>query len=264
MRDRSRVEDFISATPYTEPVNIKKLRFIFSALDRYATTNGKEFKELHVLEVACGRGGITLALASLGCQVKGFDIDEEAVKYLQGQMNQRRAGNVSLAVANGYTFDDGEVYDIVIASEVFEHVLEPSRLAGNITKRMMGGSFLVVTTPNGYGPWELKNRIDIRTYLKNWNALRRVLRKKPYLKGSGPGHCQFYTRGRLLDLFSAFSLSLIDFAKSDSFLAMSSALRKNIFLGELDTRIADLLPYWLASGWYFVFQLQRPSEFTAI
>lgn len=259
MRDQSGVNSFVSASPYTNTVDVKKLRFVFSALERCSFQTGVDIESLQVLEVACGRGGITLPLASLGCQVTAFDIDEEAVGYLQGQVNQGSADNLSVTVGNGYTFDDGRVYDVVVASEVFEHVLEPSRLAENITRRMAEGSYLVVTTPNGYGPWELKNRIDPRTYLRRWNSLRRLLGKTPYIKGGGAHHCQFYTKGRLLELLSSASLELVDSAKSDSFLTVLTPLRRNALLGRLDTRLADILPYWMASGWYFVFQLRRSS-----
>jgi 2-polyprenyl-3-methyl-5-hydroxy-6-metoxy-1,4-benzoquinol methylase len=263
VRDQSRLSNFISATAYTDPVDIKKLRFIYSAIERYAGSKGKEFEKLHVLEVACGKGGITFPLASLGCDVTAFDIDENAVEFLQAQVKNRRVGNVTVTVDNGYTFDDGKDYDIVVASEVFEHVLEPSRFAGNITRRMMEGSYLIVTTPNGYGPWEMKNRMDIRTRLRNWNALRHLLGKTPYIKGSGDGHCQVYTKRRLLNLFSTFSLGLIGSAKSDSLLTIFSQLRRSTLVGNLDIKLADILPYWLASGWYFIFELRGSNKFTA-
>ncbi len=263
IRHQSRLSKFISVTPYTDPVDIKKLRFVFSAIEKYVSSKEKEFEKLHILEVACGRGGITFSLASLGCEVTAIDIDGNAVEFLQARMNRGGVGNVTVTVDNGYTFDDGKDYDIVIASEVFEHVLEPSKLAGNITRRMMEGAYLIVTTPNGYGPWELKNRIDIRTHLRKWNALRRLLGKPPYVKGAGSDHCQFYTKGRLLNLFSPFSLRLIGSAKSDSFLTIFPQLRKSALLGNLDIKLADILPYWLACGWYFIFALLRSNKSTA-
>ena len=260
--DQSRIGDFIAASPYSDAVDIKKLGFVLSTLDRYAAGRRMELNELHVLEIACGRGGITLPLASLGCHVTAFDIDEEAVRYVQTQRGQRGVENLSVTVGNGYTFDDGNSYDIVIASEVFEHVADPPRLARNIAKRMAEGSYLIVTTPNGYGPYELVNRIDVRTYLRRWSRLRRLLGKPPFTPQEGAGHCQFYTRARLVELFSRFSAELIDSASSDSFLTVFPSLRRNALLGRLDIRLADMLPYWLASGWYFVFQLQgspRPT-----
>lgn len=260
MRNPSRLRDFISISAYTNAVDIKKLKFIFSALDKYCSSNDKEFKSLRVLEVACGSGGITLPLASLGCQVTAFDIDKKSVDHLQSQINQKRIKNLTVTVDDGYTFDDGKAYDIVVASEVFEHVTDPSRLAENVARRMKEGSYLIVTTPNGYGPWEIKNRVDPCTYLKKWNTLRSLLRKPLYVKGSDAGHCQFYSRGRLLHLFSKFSMVLVDFAKSDSFLSIFRPLRRSFLLGSIDIRLADILPYWLASGWYFVFELQNKSN----
>lgn len=255
MQDRSKSDAFISATTYQAPVDIKKLRFVFTALERYVAGRGMEFEDLRILEVACGEGGITLPLASLGCRVAAFDIDEKAVASLRKRLEGKGTGTVSVTVDNGFTFDDGKVYDVVIASEVFEHVLDPAGLARNIVRRMKEGSYLIVTTPNRYGPWELRNRMDIRGCLRRWNALRRLLGKAPYARG-GPDHCQFYSKSRLVGLFSEFSLGLVDFAKSDSFLTVFPPLRRSASFGKLDTKLADILPYWIASGWYFVFQLR--------
>ena len=69
MQSKSMLDTFIASTNYTDPVDIKKLKFIFSAIERYAHLRSKQFEDLRVLEVGCGRGGITFPLASLGCQV---------------------------------------------------------------------------------------------------------------------------------------------------------------------------------------------------
>jgi hypothetical protein len=45
------------------------------------------------------------------------------------------------------------------------------------------------------------------------------------------------------------------FEKSNAFLSIFKILRKNSLIANVDIKIADLLPYWLASGWYFVFEL---------
>lgn len=249
---------FISASAYTDPVDFKKLRFIHGALERYARTSGRSFQELEVLEVACGTGEITLPLASLGCRVTAFDIDRKAVEHVRALIEQRRIPNLTVTVADGRTYDDGRSYDVVVASEVFEHVPDPAALAENVSRRMRPGSYLVLTTPNGRGPWELKNRMDVRARLRRWSALRRLLGKPPYVAGSGADHCQFYTRDGLVSLLSAHSLNLIEFGKSDSFLTVFRPLRRSRLLQRADTRLADALPYWLASGWYFVFERSRP------
>jgi hypothetical protein len=56
-------------------------------------------------------------------------------------------------------------------------------------------------------------------------------------------------------MLSEFSFSLKDFGKSDSILAIFETRRGPLF-GKADVRLADILPWWLASGWYFVFEAE--------
>lgn len=228
---------------------------------KYANIKKKDVKDLRILEVGCGKGGITFPLVSLGCKVRAFDIDETSVAYVRSQIVTNKIKNLTVTVESGYTFDDGNTYDIVIASEVFEHVLKPSMLAENITKRMNEGSYLIVTIPNGYGPWELVNRINPIQLFKKMNWLRGLFGKSLYIKGSGPDHCQFYTKNRLIKLFSDFSLEPIGLAASDSFCAIFSLVQlRSVTLENIDTKLADILPYCFASGWYFNFEMKKKDN----
>jgi len=56
-------------------------------------------------------------------------------------------------------------------------------------------------------------------------------------------------------MLSTFSFRLKDFGKSDSILAIFETRRGPLF-GKADVRLADILPWWLASGWYFVFEAE--------
>ena len=89
MQKKLDLDTFIVSSPYNDPVDIKKLKFIFSAIDNYVKAKNKKIRDLHILEVACGRGGITLSLASLGCQVTAFDIDEKAVADLKDSIDKK-------------------------------------------------------------------------------------------------------------------------------------------------------------------------------
>jgi hypothetical protein len=49
-------------------------------------------------------------------------------------------------------------------------------------------------------------------------------------------------------------MNIIDMGKSDFILAsLGPAYYKYNLLGVIDTRIAEIIPCWLASGWYFAF-----------
>lgn len=83
---------FISNSEYADPVDIKKLKFIFSAIFKYSVINNKDIRELNILEVGCGKGGIALPLASLGCKVRAIDIDKNSITYIQALVEQKKLG----------------------------------------------------------------------------------------------------------------------------------------------------------------------------
>lgn len=56
-------------------------------------------------------------------------------------------------------------------------------------------------------------------------------------------------------MLSEFSFRLKDFGKSDSILAIFETRRGPLF-GKADVWLANILPWWLASGWYFVFEAE--------
>ncbi len=239
---------------------MKKLRFVFNAIVAYSRRQNKNIKALRVLEVACGTGGITFPLASLGCSVKAFDINTSAVESVRKQIEINGITNLTVSVDDGNTFADGETYDIVIASEVLEHVPNPARMLGNIEKRMNEGSYLIITTPNGYGPWETANRLSPRNALRRWQWLRTALRKPSHASAPGDSHCHHFSKKELLDLCSALFLKPVLFSNSDSFLTIFSFLRNHPLFGKIDIKLADILPSWMASGWYFAFSLDKNNQ----
>ena len=137
-----------------------------------------------------------------------FGMLEDSVKNLNRKIKEQEIPNLKVTVDNGYNFDFGEKYDIIIASEVFEHVLEPSILATNISKHMSVDSYLIITTPNGYGPWEMKNYFNPLNHLKKISFIRRQFGKPPYVFGSGIVTVNFI-RKRLIEMFSKLSLNLL-------------------------------------------------------
>ena len=56
-------------------------------------------------------------------------------------------------------------------------------------------------------------------------------------------------------MLAACDLKEIELGRSDSFMGIfGSCATKSRSIGKLDTQLADILPYWMASGWYFVFE----------
>jgi SAM-dependent methyltransferase len=249
-------QQFIAASHYTDPVDRKKLLFVYRAVEDFAAERRINASELSILEVACGAGGITLPLARLGARVRALDIDREDVARLVSRARELRMDNLNATVEDAFTFRHNVHYDVIVASEVIEHVLDPDALLANIVRHLEPGGLLIITTPNGYGPWELSNYVRPRHVARRWNWLRRVIGKPPYAAGTGPDHCQHYTRGRLLKLFSRHGLDMHRFTNSDFVFTVSRHLRRHPGFGAFDAEFANLVPHWMASGWYMALRLR--------
>ena len=131
----------------------KRLRFIVRAIETLRIAQGKQPPDLTILDVGCGTGiMITLPLASMGYQITGVDIDGESIAAAR-RVNPypnaafRRDDAVTLAAA-------GEHYDVVIASEVLEHLTDPLSFLRTLRGLLTRDGILVLTTPNGYGWFE--------------------------------------------------------------------------------------------------------------
>jgi 2-polyprenyl-3-methyl-5-hydroxy-6-metoxy-1,4-benzoquinol methylase len=132
----------------------------------------------------------------------------------------------------------------VIASEVIEHMSDPRSLLENAARHLHQGGILLLTTPNGYGYYELSERhLNLRYQIRANNLLRRLLGKNPYKRGDSFDHCQWFTMGRLLRMTRQAGFALIEQENSD-FITGS----------EFDIRLASKLPHWMVSGWYFAFR----------
>jgi 2-polyprenyl-3-methyl-5-hydroxy-6-metoxy-1,4-benzoquinol methylase len=242
--------DFISSSFYTAPVDRKKLRFILSSVTQYAKRNEVDVKSLDLLELGCGRGGIALSLASLGCRVLGVDRHPDSIEELKAVIERRKLQNLSATVDEACTYADDHAYDVVIMSEVLEYIKVPSQMLDAARRSMKPRAHLILTIPNGFGPWELSN------VARRWAWLRPFIAGRPYVRETWADSYRHFTRKQLLELCSNAHFKLIRSANSDFILPVLGALRRNRTLGEMDTALADLLPSGLVSGWYFEFELE--------
>ena len=256
MHDPVTFQQFIAASPYTDPVDRKKLLFVYRAVEDFAAERRIAASGLSILEVACGVGGITLPLARLGARVRALDIDERDIAALVARARELRFANLTAGVEDAFTFRHDTRYDVIVASEVMEHVLDPDAMLANVVRHLEPGGLLIVTTPNGYGPWELSNYVRPRHVVRRWNWLRRLAGKEPYAAGTGPDHCQHYTRGRLVKMFHRHGLDVHRFMNSDFILTVSKQMRRHPTLGTFDADFANLVPHWMASGWYVALRLR--------
>src|SRR5690242_8930171 len=107
-----------------------------------------------ILDIGCGTGtGLTRPLAEAfpASRFIGTDADRESIAW--AQRNQRDCANLAFCLPEELAAS--EHFDLILASEVIEHVADPAGFLAAQRARLDDGGRLVLTLPNGYGPFEL-------------------------------------------------------------------------------------------------------------
>lgn len=112
-----------------------------------------------ILDIACGNGGILRHLKSLGYRhLEGLEISNYAVSRLRGEgltMHHGTVPELSLPDAT---------YDVVIASQVLEHVIKRNRFAREIRRVLKPGGRAFFFVPNDtLGPIDEPEHVAIYT-----------------------------------------------------------------------------------------------------
>lgn len=135
-----------------------------------------------VLEVGCGQGWLLaeVARAVPGARLSGIDIRPEAIDYARSVVPSAQLG---VADATVLPFAD-DSFDVVVCSEVLEHVGDPRIVAEEI--RRVGAGHAVISVP--YEPWFWAANLVRGKYLSTL--------------GNCPGHIHHFTRARFRRLLS--------------------------------------------------------------
>jgi SAM-dependent methyltransferase len=96
-----------------------------------------------VLEVGCNTGFILHGLKQLGYSVTGTDLSETALAFARQQF-----GLTDLYCSEFPPDDRVGSYDIVIASHIIEHVIDPEEFVRHCARFLRKGGLLLIFTPN--------------------------------------------------------------------------------------------------------------------
>jgi 2-polyprenyl-3-methyl-5-hydroxy-6-metoxy-1,4-benzoquinol methylase len=246
----------------TRYARIKCLDFIVEAINEQEK---KKSRKLKVIEIGCGNGDIALPIASLGHQVLGTDVDPPSIQVAR---RENIFPNARFFVCDGEELSVKEKFDVIIATEVLEHVTEPFKLLAGCKELMESDGLLILTVPNGYGPFELGvNGLILAGKVLRGLQLRRLLesikttffagakRNARYSSNPDSYHVQHFTLERVQSLLARSGFQIVTLGHSD-FLTpvLELPLRFKVpdRLHYLDWWLADRLPHPMVSGWYFL------------
>ncbi len=164
-------------------------------LEKMATMVGSSSK---VLDIGCWDGTLGSMLIERGNEVYGIEINEEVA-----EIAKKRGLKVKIQDINfGFDFEDN-FFDVVVAAEIIEHILDTDFFIDNIRRVLKPGGFLVLSTPNAAS---LGRRIML------------LLGKNPYFEASlgyppyaHAGHIRFFTKKLLLGFLEYKGFEIVKF-----------------------------------------------------
>ena len=129
-------------------LNPVRLRFVRASIDAHWGGDSRSLKPLAgrtALDVGCGAGLMTEALARMGAAATGIDAAAENAAAAAGHAQSQGLG-VSYACADVAAFE-GQ-FDLVTSMEVIEHVSEPALFVASLSARLAPGGLMILSTPN--------------------------------------------------------------------------------------------------------------------
>lgn len=237
----------------------KRLAFIAETLRRLGAR--------HVLDVGCGSGGeLTVPLAGQLPAVTFLAIDDDAAS-IDHALSQPHPANVTFRCAG---LPEGEVFDAVILSEVVEHVEEPGGFLRMLAAHIAEDGHLILTTPNGYGPFEWSQTVESLLWWCGLYDLLRGLKRRLAGSEAGPAasdtlavspHLNFFTRGQVERLLREAGLEPVGFRARTFICGFGfDQLFKGPRFYAWNARISDRLPAFMSSAWMFVARRTGPPS----
>jgi len=136
-----------------------KTRFVGKELER-----GKD-RPIRILSIGCGLAGDLFVLNLLWgkkyCfELTGLDIDSEKIHLLNYFKEKREVKNLAFLLGDAQVlpFKEG-AFDIVICSEVLEHLPDPEKAISEIRRVLVSDGLAIITTPNGSNLLTLVGRL---------------------------------------------------------------------------------------------------------
>lgn len=227
------IKQYHEYTNYTRYVDFKRLDFIIQSI-----IDNSDKNTLEGLDLGCGMGNIAIPLASLGYRMTGIDISPKNINNAKSR--QITVDNPVFLVGDAENFlHEKERMDFVICSEVLEHLNSPHRALNLINKILRNKGLLIVTVPNGYGPYSL-----VADHLRN-KVISRISNIQP------SEHVKTFSLSNIRNLIEEAGFDILKINHSD-FISFLPVLVRSKRFCYLDCYLADKLPSAFVSGYFMI------------
>lgn len=246
-----------------EPAGARKERWLRARLAQEVART--DVADLHILDVGCGMGHLSMSMAQEGYHVWAIDSDPLTIAMAEGLY-----GGSSVQFGVGTIAAQTRAFNVITAFEVCEHISSLPDFLEEVKKHLVPGGLFLISVPNGWSAEELARRFAQHTAAGKWlKSLVRasgVLPKTNAQSAADSPHVQFNSFSAWHDVFTSAGFSLEDAANvsltfkqffylgARRFIEPESDMFK--FLDALDGILVRDLPLCLADGW--VMAWRRP------
>ncbi len=218
-----------------------------------------------VLDVGCGTGEkLTWPLAQAHPAVRfvGADADARSIDYARDSCLAPNLEFLPLAQLRG-----DERFELIVASEVIEHVEAPVAFLRDLKGRLAPGGRIVVTVPNGNGPSEIASLLETLLGLTGVLGAARAIKRGIWNRG-GAGiqaprpdtlavspHINFFSWSEIQRVIAAAGLNAVCYRARTLLCGFGFDLAiRGAPAVQWNADAADRFPARLVSGWMFVLE----------
>lgn len=230
-------------------------------------------KPTSILDFGCGTGELlTVPLAETFPDIKFIAADDDTASIQFGRTKNAHLANLKFTDPNDLA--ESDTFDLIIASEVIEHVEEPAVLLTFLKDKLSDNGRLILTLPNGYGPFEataLADSLLFRLGIDAASIYRRLTKKDlgtvpadgKYSLAVSP-HINFFSQKEIRGVIEDSGFEITDYTPRTFLCGMGfDQLLRGRFLTSINDRVTKVLPASVVSDWMFeLVKSDKPSDAT--
>jgi SAM-dependent methyltransferase len=155
-----------------------------------------------VLDIGCGAGPFSIYAAYKGAIVKGIDLSERAINENQKAKEYLKLETLSFEKEDFLEYSDQAIYDVVMLTEVLEHLPDDKLALMKINSLLKNGGYLLMSVPSVNAPLHKK-------YLKKYG-------KDPF--DERVGHLRRYDKDGIITLLLETGFQIVEHKLCEGYL----------------------------------------------